>query len=91
VEFTFQVTIDIAHLDELVDMGKHHGYFLTNGAATSLQAQIASLQKAKTPLERDIKLKALKITVSVQSGLTIKQSFANLMLEDLEYIGGEAA
>lgn len=91
VEFTFQVTIDIAHLDELVDMGKDHGYFLTNGTATSLQAQIASLQKAKTPLERDIKLKALKITISVQSGLTIKQSFANLMLEDLEYIGGEAA
>ncbi|WP_339301221.1 DUF6359 domain-containing protein [Paenibacillus sp. FSL K6-2441] len=91
VEFTFQVTIDIAHLDELVDMGKHHGYFLTNGTATSLQAQIASLQKAKTPLERDIRLKALKITISVQSGLTMKQSFANLMLEDLEYIGGVAA
>lgn len=91
VEFTFQVTIDIAHLNELVDLGKDRGCFLTNGAATSLQAQIATLQKAKTPLERDIRLKALKITISVQSGLTIKQSFANLMLEDLEYIGGVAA
>lgn len=91
VEFTFQVTIDIAHLDELVDLGKDHGYFKTKGTATSLQAQIASLQKAKTPLERDIKLKALKLTVSVQSGITIKESFAKLMLKDLEYIGKKAA
>ncbi|MBW4840474.1 MAG: hypothetical protein KZY74_13855, partial [Paenibacillaceae bacterium] len=91
VEFTFKVTIDIAHLDELVDLGQKNGYFKTKGTATSLQAQITSLQKAKTPLERDIKLKALKLTISVQSGLTIKESFAKLMLKDLEVIGGKAA
>ncbi|WP_068782940.1 DUF6359 domain-containing protein [Paenibacillus phocaensis] len=91
VDFTFQVTIDIAHLDELVDLGKAHGYFKTKGTATSLQAHVASLQKAKTKLEREIKLKALKLTLHVQSGLTIKESFAKLMMEDLEYIGGKAA
>ncbi|MGG6309535.1 DUF6359 domain-containing protein [Paenibacillus macerans] len=89
--FNFHVYIDIAHLDELVELGKDHGYFKTKGTATSLQAQIASLQKSKTQLERDIKLKALKLTVSVQSGLTIKESFAKLMLDDLAYIGRKAA
>lgn len=88
-QFDFTVTIDIAHLDELVDAGEAAGY-VKKGIAQSLDAKISSLQKAKTDRERKQKINVLKQTINAQGGKGINSSFAKLMLGDLEYIVKQA-
>lgn len=88
-QFDFTVTIDIAHLDELVDAGEAQGY-VKNGTVQSLGAKISSLQKAKTERERQQKINVLEQTINVQSGKGINSSFAKLLLGDLEYIVKQA-
>lgn len=90
-KFSFTVTIDIAHLDELIDLGTAKNLIKKQGTAVSLQAKISSLQKAKSPFERSVKLSALKLSVAVQCGKGITQSFANLILTDLNYISKQAS
>lgn len=90
-EFTFAITIDIDHLDELVDLGDEAGYIWAGDAVKVLQKQITSLQKAKLPIEQELRLKALKLSIEVQSGVTIEEGFAELMLDDLTYIRKQAA
>lgn len=90
-EFTFEITIDIDHLDELVELGDEAGYIWAGDAVKVLQKQIASLQKAKLPMEQELRLKALKLSIEVQSGITIEEGFVELMLDDLAYISKQAA
>lgn len=91
VKFTFEVTMDIDHLDELIDLGMEQKRIKKKEVASLLQAKVAALQKAKTKKEQQIRLNELKLIVLAQSGRGMKSEFALLFYEDLRYIGKQAS
>ncbi|WML49122.1 hypothetical protein RCG23_03215 [Neobacillus sp. PS3-34] len=81
-QFQIFIVMDIDHLDELIGIGEANHAFTKQGIVKSIEAQVQAIQKDKTP----DKLNALKNHIQAQKGKSITEDFADLLLEDLEYI-----
>ena len=83
----FIVTMDIGHLDELLDLGNEKGYITNHGILNSLQSKVKSIQKDEGDTKKVLNgLKALRNEVEAQSGKKISSDFAALLLKSIEYI-----
>ncbi|MNZ43124.1 Endonuclease YhcR precursor [compost metagenome] len=91
VSVTFEVTIDIDHLDELISLGEANKFIYKKGTLKSLQATVSSLQKAKSNKERQLKISALKIVIRAFEGKGITRDFTKQLLDDLNYISKNIA
>ncbi|SFC30665.1 hypothetical protein SAMN05443252_102657 [Bacillus sp. OV322] len=87
--YTLESKIDIDHLDELIDIGVKQGKFENKGIAKSLQAQIASIQQAKKQKVIEQKLKALETEVRTLKKIFIDKEFAEIIIQDMDYIQGQ--
>ncbi|MFK7692770.1 phosphodiester glycosidase family protein [Paenibacillus sp. HJGM_3] len=84
--FGLNVTIDIAHLDELVNLGADSGAISHDGILNSLLAQVRDIQSTTAGANVSGKLKELKDHVKAQSGKKIEKTFATILVDDISYI-----
>ncbi|GIP39489.1 hypothetical protein J31TS4_27690 [Paenibacillus sp. J31TS4] len=91
--FTLTVTIDLEHLDDVIQAGIDSERIHHSGIATALQATVQLMQREvshkplphpATALKVSAGLKAMEAQVSAQAGRTIEREFAELLLEDIQ-------
>ncbi|MNZ46886.1 Endonuclease YhcR precursor [compost metagenome] len=91
INVTFEVTIDIDHLDELIGLGEANQYIYSKGTIKSLQAAVSSLQKSKSNKERQLKISAMKVVIKAFAGKGMTKDFSKQMIDDLNYISKKIA
>ncbi len=80
-EFTLEVTMEIAQLDELFTYGAESGKITSHGIVNSLMAKAKSIQEASNDKEAMNQLNALQNQVNALSGKKIDKDFAQLILD----------
>lgn len=82
--FTLHVDMDVDHLDELLDYGVDQNF--AGQLGNSLEAKVRSVQSAPNEKAAANKLNALENEISAQSGKKINDDFANLFVDDIDYL-----
>ncbi|WP_235847556.1 OmpL47-type beta-barrel domain-containing protein [Paenibacillus tuaregi] len=88
--FTLTETIDVDHLDELVDLGASKKWITKQAEVKKLQNKVVSIQQAKSKKEQLVRLTAFGAGVAAQTGKSIAPQYSALVLADLIYIGKQA-
>jgi 2',3'-cyclic-nucleotide 2'-phosphodiesterase/3'-nucleotidase/5'-nucleotidase len=83
--FTLEITMDLAHLDELITAGVDAGKITNEGILNSLLKKVNSAQSGKQG-KIDEALNALAQEVKAQSGKKIDTAFAELLLGEIKFL-----
>jgi DNA/RNA endonuclease YhcR with UshA esterase domain len=77
-EKSFEVVakMDVAHLDELLTIGKQKEYIKSKSIVQILTMKVAEVQQAETPLIQKGKLTSLRVFVESQTGKSIDERYA---------------
>ncbi|NOU96892.1 hypothetical protein GC093_27255 [Paenibacillus sp. LMG 31456] len=78
-----KVTMDVNHLDELLEIGRTSGAISQNGIYKSLLKHVEQAQKEANPIHA---LNALRHEVTAQKGKQIEAMFADVVLSDIDLI-----
>lgn len=82
---TLTCKIDLDHLSDLISIGETKDWFANHGIAQSLQSKVENALKAKSKDQKQ-KLEKIIQEINKQKGKQIDGDFAELLLDDLEYI-----
>ncbi|MNH98122.1 hypothetical protein D3C73_508390 [compost metagenome] len=85
--FTIEETIDLGHLDELVNLGASNKWITKQTEVKKLLDRVTAIQQAKNKQEKIVRLAAFGAKVASQTGKTIAPIYSALVLADLVYIG----
>ncbi|MNS40059.1 hypothetical protein D3C72_723610 [compost metagenome] len=88
--FTIEETIDLDHLDELVNLGASNKWITKQTEVKKLLDKVTAIQQAKNKQEKIVRLAAFGAKVASQTGKTIAPIYSALVLADLVYIGKQA-
>ncbi|MNK29022.1 hypothetical protein D3C87_474080 [compost metagenome] len=88
--FTIEETIDLDHLDELVNLGASNKWITKQTEVKKLLDRVTAIQQAKNKQEKIVRLAAFGAKVASQTGKTIAPIYSALVLADLVYIGKQA-
>lgn len=88
--FTIEETIDLGHLDELVNLGASNKWITKQTEVKKLLDRVTAIQQAKNKQEKIVRLAAFGAKVASQTGKTIAPIYSALVLADLVYIGKQA-
>ncbi|MFE5322068.1 polysaccharide lyase family 8 super-sandwich domain-containing protein [Paenibacillus sp. NPDC056579] len=84
--FTLTVTIDVDHLDDMIQLGSDKGWITNHGIVNSLLSKVDEIRKESATDTKLNGLKALENEVNAQSGKKIDAGFAKLLLEQINYL-----
>ncbi|MNO54829.1 hypothetical protein D3C76_453090 [compost metagenome] len=89
--FTLSVTIGIEDLDELIKLGADRGWIDGTGSQIALTALAKAIERVQSdPKKVRVAVFTMEAAVEVMRGKQIDEGFADILLEDLEKIAGEA-
>ena len=85
-QYRFHVTMDLRHLQEAINLGIEKGWIHHQGIANSLLAKINRIENPEEGKTTFNVLNALENEVRALSGKKIDDTFAQVLLEDIEYL-----
>lgn len=85
IQFILEIATDLNHLDELIQAGGDAGKITNSGILGSLLQKVKAAQSG-SPDKAGNHLKALANEVRAQSGKKIDSAFAELLLDEIEYL-----
>ncbi|NOU71977.1 carbohydrate-binding protein [Paenibacillus sp. LMG 31458] len=86
-QYVLKVTMDIHHLDEVLQAASSQGWITNHGILNSLLAKVDAVQNQQSDSTNVLNgLNALEHEVQAQSGKKINAEFADLLLSDIAYL-----
>jgi hypothetical protein len=86
VTFTLTAKMDLDHLSQLISIGESGSRIANHGTAQSLQSKVANIQKAATSQIKTKMFNDLKNEIAKDSGKLMDSTFADFLLQDLNYM-----